>query len=136
MRMFFDRKGQMMRQLDFSQPALSHSSFSSIARMKIANIFGALIVGAGLVWNAGAQARVIDLARSTCAQFISLAPVEKEQIVLWLAGYYAGSAQRPMMDISLLSNASRSLNEICLRTPALPLIGPETRPLLLGPTSP
>jgi hypothetical protein len=83
-----------------------------------------------------AQARVIDLSKASCAQFTSLAPADKEQIVLWLAGFYAGAAQRASLDTSLLSAARKAMDELCAKTPAAPLIGQETRPLLLGPASP
>jgi hypothetical protein len=75
--------------------------------------------------------RMLDLASATCAQFMGLSRMEKDQIVLWLAGYYAGSAQRPRIDVSLLAGASGSLDELCVKAPATTLIGQETRPLLL-----
>lgn len=75
--------------------------------------------------------RMIDLSVATCAQFAALPRADKEQIVLWLAGFYAGAAQRPRIDIALLSGAARALDELCARAPAAPLIGQETRPLLL-----
>jgi hypothetical protein len=74
---------------------------------------------------------MLDLGNATCAQFLSLSRMEKDQIVLWLAGYYAGSAQRPRIDVSLLAGASNALDELCAKAPATSLIGQETRPLLL-----
>lgn len=83
-----------------------------------------------------AEARVIDLSKASCVQFTSLAAAEKEQIVLWLAGFYAGAAQRASLDTEHLGAASKALDELCAKTPALPLIGQETRPLLLRPAAP
>ena len=83
-----------------------------------------------------AEARVIDLSKASCAQFTGLATIEKEQIVLWLAGFYAGAAQRASLDTEHLGAASKALDELCAKTPALPLIGQETRPLLLKPAAP
>jgi hypothetical protein len=77
------------------------------------------------------QGRILDLANATCAQFIGLSRMEKDQIVLWLAGYYAGAAQRPRIDVSLLAGASGALDELCMKSPGSTLIGQETRPLLL-----
>jgi hypothetical protein len=77
------------------------------------------------------QGRMLDLSSATCAQFMGLSRMEKDQIVLWLAGFYAGSAQRPRIDVSLLAGASGALDELCVKAPATTLIGQETRPLLL-----
>jgi HdeA/HdeB family len=83
-----------------------------------------------------AEARMIDLSKSTCAQFKALAPADKEQVVLWLGGYFAGAAQQPTLDTTRLSAASKAMDEMCAKTPAAPLIGQETRPLFLGPAAP
>jgi hypothetical protein len=74
---------------------------------------------------------MLDLGNATCAQFMGLSRMDKDQIVLWLAGYYAGAAQRPRIDVSLMAGASAALDELCLKAPATSLIGQETRPLLL-----
>jgi HdeA/HdeB family len=77
-----------------------------------------------------APSRSIDLTSATCAQFMALARADKDQIVLWLSGFYAGGAQRPRIDVDLLADASRAMDELCAKTPAAPLLGQETRPLL------
>lgn len=80
--------------------------------------------------SVSAPGRILDLSSATCAQFMALSRVDRDQIVLWLAGFYAGGAQRPRIDVGLLASASRAMDELCARTPAAPLIGQETRPLL------
>jgi hypothetical protein len=81
--------------------------------------------------QSSAPGQMLDLGNATCAQFLGLSRMEKDQITLWLAGFYAGSAQRPRIDVSLLAGASGALDGLCARAPSTPLIGQETRPLLL-----
>ncbi len=91
----------------------------------------ALALPFGFAAPATAQGRAIDLSTATCQQFASLSRAEKDQIVLWLAGFYAGAAQRPRIDVGLVASGSKGLDELCAKAPATPLIGQETRPLLL-----
>lgn len=91
---------------------------------------------AAILATGPAPARTIDLARATCAEYAALQDLEKEQILLWLAGYYAGAAQRPSIDTDQLAASTKALAELCAKTPAAPLIGQEVRPLLLAPPAP
>ncbi|MGL4728102.1 MAG: HdeA/HdeB family chaperone [Bosea sp. (in: a-proteobacteria)] len=77
-----------------------------------------------------APGRMLDLSNATCAQFMALSRADKDQIVLWLSGFYAGGAQRPRIDVGLLAGASRAMDDLCAKTPTTPLLGQETRPLL------
>ena len=89
---------------------------------------------AALVASGGpAMAQTTDLARATCANFLTLPASDQAQLALWLAGYYAGSAQRPVIDPALTSAAPAALAELCTKTPQIPLIGAETRPLFVLP---
>ena len=90
-----------------------------------------LTAGMGMAGHALAQ--TTDLARVTCANFLTLPASDQAQLTLWLAGYYAGSAQRPVIDPALTSAAPAALAELCTKSPQVPLIGAETRPLFVLP---
>ena len=82
------------------------------------------------------NARVIDVSKADCTQFMGLAATDREQIVLWLAGFFAGAAQRPAIDTDQLRVGLKELEALCAKTPGAPLIGQETRPLLFKPAAP
>lgn len=75
----------------------------------------------------------MDLARASCADFLTLQASDQAQLALWLAGYFAGSAQRPVIDPTRTAAAPAALLEMCTKTPQIPLIGAETRPLFVLP---
>lgn len=80
-----------------------------------------------------AMAQTTDLARATCADFLTLQASDQAQLALWLAGYYAGGAQRPTVDPARTAAAPAALLELCTKTPQFPLIGAETRSLFVLP---
>jgi len=82
------------------------------------------------------RAEPIDLMRATCADFVAMNGNDRSQISLWLAGYFAGGAQRPMLDIEKIAAAPEALAEICAKTPQAPLIGAETRAVFIPPPAP
>lgn len=86
-----------------------------------------------MVTSGPALTQTTDLARVTCANFLTLPASDQAQLTLWLAGYYAGSAQRPVIDPALTSAAPAALAELCTKSPQVPLIGAETRPLFVLP---
>ena len=83
-----------------------------------------------------AAAQVADLSRATCTQLLELPPRDREQFVLWLHGYYAGAAQRPVIDRAKLEAIADAMQQACDRDRTLPLIGPEARGLFLGDPAP
>jgi hypothetical protein len=83
-----------------------------------------------------AQSRSIDMSKAGCTQFMALAKADKEQVLLWLAGFYAGAAQRPMLEIGMISSAAASLDELCAKAPATTLLGEATRNLLMRQAAP
>lgn len=72
------------------------------------------------------------MSRAKCSDYNGLSSMDQLQISLWLAGYYAGSAQRPTLDPAGLPDVTKTLIELCTKTPDVPLIGAETRPLYLS----
>ncbi len=85
---------------------------------------------------AAAQSRSIDMAKAGCTQFMALAKADKEQVMLWLAGFYAGAAQRPVLEIGMIGSAVGALDELCTKTPATTLLGDATRSMLLRQATP
>lgn len=73
-----------------------------------------------------------DMTRASCAQLMELKDNERQQLILWLQGYYAGAAQRGMIDAKQIQGSSKSFQEACQKNPKLPLIGADTRSLFLG----
>lgn len=78
------------------------------------------------------QAQTADLTRATCAQLMDLPRNDRGQLIVWLHGYYAGAAQRPMLDRTRLEDAFGAVQQLCERNRAMPLIGSEARSLFLG----
>lgn len=74
-----------------------------------------------------ARADSIDLTRATCSDFSAMSEDDRNQLSLWLSGYYAGAAQRPALDPDRISAAPAELGALCAKTPQLPLVGTETR---------
>jgi hypothetical protein len=100
-----------------------------------AGLTGVSLLNGGLVGTASAQSTT-DMSTVTCANFLTLSPTDQAQLALWMAGYFAGSAQRPVIDRSLTAVAPAALAELCAKSPQVPLIGAETRPLFAASTSP
>ena len=83
-----------------------------------------------------ARAEPIDLMRASCADFVAMNGNDRSQISLWLAGYFAGAAQRPMLDIEKIAAAPEALAQLCSKTPQAALIGAETRAVFIPPPAP
>lgn len=79
------------------------------------------------------HAQPVDLTGATCADFSKMSEDDRNQLALWLAGYYAGGAQRPHLDVSRITAAPGALAELCGKTPQTPLVGAETRAVFMPP---
>ena len=82
------------------------------------------------------QAQTADLTRATCAQLMDLPRNDRGQLIVWLHGYYAGAAQRPLLDRSRLEDAFGAMQQLCERNRTMLLIGSEARSLFLGEAPP
>lgn len=80
-----------------------------------------------------ARAQPIDMTGATCADFSKMGGDDRNQLALWLAGYYAGSAQRPHLDPARIAAAPDALSEVCGKAPQTPLVGAETRAVFMPP---
>jgi hypothetical protein len=97
---------------------------------------GCLSLALSLVGSCAVQAQMADLTRATCAQLMDLPRNDRTQLIVWLHGYYAGAAQRAMLDRTKLEDAVTAVQQVCERNRALPLIGAETRSVFLGEAAP
>jgi hypothetical protein len=83
-----------------------------------------------------AHAEGVDLTRATCADFTAMSENDQTQLSLWLAGYFAGSAMRPLLDLEKIMAAPAGLTALCSKTPQLPLVGAETRAVFMPAPAP
>ena len=95
----------------------------------------AIVLAAPLV-AAPARAEPIDLTRASCADFAAMSETDRSQLSLWLAGYFAGGAQRPLLDPERITAAPAALAELCAKSPQLPLVGAETRAAFIPAPTP
>src|SRR5829696_7996794 len=80
-----------------------------------------LLLGA-VAAGAPARAQVADLAKASCVQLLELPRNDRGQLIVWLHGYYAGAAQRAMIDRTRLEDAFGAIQQLCERNRAMPLI--------------
>jgi hypothetical protein len=78
------------------------------------------------------QAQVADLSRASCGQLLDLPRSDRGQLIVWLHGYFAGAAQRPVLDRAGLDAAAAGIQQRCEQDRNLPLIGIEARAVFLG----
>ncbi|HEV7258878.1 MAG TPA: HdeA/HdeB family chaperone [Bosea sp. (in: a-proteobacteria)] len=83
-----------------------------------------------------AHAEGVDLSRASCADFTAMSENDQTQLSLWLAGYYAGGAMRPLLDLEKITAAPAGLAALCAKSPQLPLVGAETRAVFMPAPAP
>ena len=94
------------------------------------------VVLAALSGGLPAYAQVADLTKATCAQLMDLPRNDRGQLIVWLHGYYAGAAQRAMIDRTKLEETVSAIQQACERNRGVPLIGAEARAIFLGEPAP
>lgn len=82
------------------------------------------------------RAEGVDLTRASCADFSAMSENDQTQLSLWLAGYFAGSAMRPLLDLEKITAAPAGLAALCSKSPQLPLVGPEARGVFIPAPAP
>lgn len=85
--------------------------------------------------GSAAQAQVIDMASVDCGQFDRLGERRKRSIGVWLHGYYAGTGQRPLLDLTGIEEAVDALIRHCAENPEAPLVSGETAGILRQETT-
>ncbi len=81
-----------------------------------------------------ARAQQLNLLAATCADFSGMSETDRSQLSLWLAGYFAGGAQRPEIDLARIAAAPTELAALCTKTPQAPLISAESRAVFMPAT--
>jgi hypothetical protein len=61
---------------------------------------------------------------------------DRGQLIVWLHGYYAGAAQRAIIDRTKLDETVSAIQQACERNRSVPLIGAEARAIFLGEPAP
>lgn len=97
-----------------------------------------LLLAAPLTLGAasGARAEGVDLTRASCTDFMAMNENDQTQLSLWLAGYFAGSTMRPLLDLEKITAAPAALMALCAKSPQLALVGAETRSVFIPAPSP
>lgn len=88
----------------------------------------------GALSTGSAAAQTVDMTQGRCSDFARMEQDDRNQLSLWLGGYYAGLAQRPVLDLDKVTAAPGQLSALCAEKPELPLVGPETRAIFFPPT--
>ncbi|MFN3673880.1 MAG: HdeA/HdeB family chaperone [Bosea sp. (in: a-proteobacteria)] len=83
-----------------------------------------------------AFAQQLNLMQATCADYSGMSENDRTQLSLWLAGYFAGGAQRPEIDLSRIAAAPAELVALCAKAPQAPLISAESRAVFMPPPAP
>lgn len=96
----------------------------------------AALIAWPLMAASGAQAESFDLTRATCADFSGMSGNDQAQLSLWLAGYFAGGAQRPLLDLDKINAAPAGLQALCAKSPQLSLLSAETRAVFMPAPAP
>lgn len=91
---------------------------------------------ASLAAPIGARAEGVDLTRASCADFTAMSENDQTQLSLWLAGYFAGSAMRPLLDLEKITAAPAGLTALCAKSPQAALVGAETRAIFIPAPAP
>jgi hypothetical protein len=81
-----------------------------------------------------ARAQGADVTRLTCGQLLDARGGEPERLLVWLHGYYAGAAQRAILEPRQAEEAVAAMRKACEGDRALPLIGPQARAIFLSAT--
>jgi hypothetical protein len=90
------------------------------------------VIVAALAAVPSVHAQVADLTKATCAQMMDLPRNDRGQLIVWLHGYYAGAAQRAMIDRTKLEETVAAIQQACERNRTMPLVGAEARAIFLG----
>ena len=64
--------------------------------------------------SAAIQAQqTIDVAKITCDQFVMGKVADSRTVLIWLSGFYNGTRNNPLLDVSTLQKNSRDVMDYC-----------------------
>jgi hypothetical protein len=72
-----------------------------------------------------AQAQqTIDVAKITCEQFLAGKVADSRSVTIWLSGYYNGTRNNTVLDVSALQKNSQDVMDYCISHPSVVLMNP------------
>ena len=84
------------------------------------------IITAAAIWAivgcTSARAEVMDVSTITCAEVQKMSPEEASYVMMWLHGYYGGSAGDTTIDMAALETSATMIGETCSANPDLGLM--------------
>lgn len=92
--------------------------------------------GAPSVPAVSAPSTGIDIARMTCANYNDLRGADREVFLVWLYGYYAGAAQRTLIDKAFFGRAMQAVGDLCEKQRNTPIVGDVMRGLFAPGSQP
>jgi HdeA/HdeB family len=78
-----------------------------------------------------AQSAGTDITRISCGQLTDMQRGEQEQLLTWLYGYYAGAAQKAVIDRGAFLNSAKSVSEFCGKQKSVSLISAQIREIFI-----
>jgi hypothetical protein len=71
-----------------------------------------------LLWSVAAQAQAtIDVAKITCNQFMFGNLADSMTLSIWLAGYYNGTLNNTVVDVTAMQEKAREVVRYCMSNP-------------------
>lgn len=76
-----------------------------------------------LAASAAAQAQeTIDVAKITCGQFLAGRVADSRSVTIWLSGYYNGTRNNTVLDVSGLQKNATEVMDYCITHPKVILM--------------
>jgi len=80
--------------------------------LRTAIMAAALVVGPTTVWG-----QTLELTKVSCGDFIKSDQATIGNLMMWLAGYYMGNDDDPIIDFDKLSKEGKELGTYCAANP-------------------
>ena len=64
--------------------------------------------------SAGRAQMTVDMAKITCAQFLTGQVTDSQTLSIWLSGYYNGTRHNTVVDVSALKKHSLDMSDYCI----------------------
>ena len=85
----------------------------------------AMLCGLPIVLGTSAVAQAqetIDVAKITCDQFLAGRVADSRSVTIWLSGYYNGTRQNTILDVSALQKNAQEVMDYCITHPKVVLM--------------
>ena len=64
--------------------------------------------------SAGRAQVTVDIAKTTCAQFLTGQVTDSRTLSIWLSGYYNGTRHNTVVDVSAFKKHSLDMSDYCI----------------------